>query len=132
MDLNGYIMKVYEDAEEQMAETYDLLSWDEMWSDLCSSSMVTGRECGRYCGITREEACYFTKDLIWDFDFQAEYRETMGCDIVADNEYDPEGFDVDVRLFCMMLLEGVLRERYAAMAVFDDCAHVDLPKEYLR
>ena len=120
MKLAEYMKQVRKDAMEQMLETYELLSWDDEWADLCASSMVTGRETGRYCGYDFERACEAVKDLVWDFGFQQEFEEEMGCDIVRCNEFDPIGFDVDVRLFCLVRLEDELRDAYMRLVIFGE------------
>lgn len=120
MRIEEYMDKVWEDAIEQMEETYDLLSWEDEWADLCASSTVTGRECGRYCGLDWDTACDLVKDLVWDFAFMREFEMEMGCDILQCNEFDPCGFDSDVRLFCLSTMEGRLRDKYMELVIFGE------------
>lgn len=123
MKLSDYMEAVWTDAVAQMKETYDLYSWEDEWADLCASSMVTGRETGRYCGMDWETACDAVKDLVWDFGFRREFEAEMGCDIAACNEFDPIGFDSDVRLFCLSRFEDELRDKYMELAIFgEECA----------
>lgn len=120
MNLESYMQQVYEDAFMQMEETYNLLSWNDEWEDLCASSMVTGRENNRYCGIDYETACEMVKSLVWDYSFRSAFKDEMGCDIVECNEFDPIGFDVDVRLFCLNRLKDRLCKDYVIMTVFGE------------
>lgn len=132
MKLADYMAKVYEDAEAQMQETFELYGWEDMWSDLCASSVVTGRECGRYDGMGEEQAADCVKDLVFDRGFREAFLTEFGCDIMDDNEYDPCGFDCDVRLFCLWRMRDFLMDRYAQMTMFGETGHVELPGRYVR